>query len=1356
MKKYLIFFILLTTKYPLFSQLYFNEISSSLDFNHSYLQGVSGAGVSFVDFDLDGLDDITIPTNGNTSILFLKNNGDKLYPLSFGIDFPYQIKQVLWIDFDNDFDKDLYVSSFSGKNKLYENNGFLNFIDITSSVNLPDSVSNSFGSSWSDINNDGYLDLLQTYRSGDSINNTVSLHLNHEGKSFIDITNISSISEINKLPFCATFIDIDNNNVQDLYIANDKSSGNSLYYNNLDSTFSNISTQSNTGVKMDAMSVTVGDFNNDSFFDIYSTNLEEGNKLFVNNQDLTFTERADEKGVPFNAEGWGAQFEDFDLDGYEDLYVSGSLVGSNVNSSAYYSNIFGKYFEKNISVGLDSDTVSSYGNAVGDINNDGYPDIVVLNMEPFNSFLFKNIYSGTNNWLKVNLVGFNSNSDAYGSRVVIYVEDKTITRGKFSTEGYLSQNSNTLFIGLGNSQTVDSLKVYWPSGEIDAFYQIEGNRLITINEGSTSLIPKIYSVSDSFCDGSLLSLETGYYHRYQWSTGDTTQNISISQGGNYFVNVYDEYGTMFSSDTIKIEKTSPPDFDVIVKDITNQHTSSIQINNINLDNDYYLSLDEGTYFKNKFIFSNISSGTHSITVRDKKGCHLTKTFEIKNLLKNSGNTDFTSQSIARKWMEVLLQAIRDDLARPPIHARNLFHLSSVMYDAFVIKEKLINNKNITPFLLDKTINETNYPFEYPTYVDDDEYIEKIISYASYNFIRHRFKKSVDVINTYKRVDSLMITLDYDINYDKLDYLSGDPRSIGNYLNKIYSDYGFLDNSNEVNDYSSNYYSPLNPPLDLDTYGNPDIIDPNRWQPLKISNFIDQSGNLIEGIPEFISPEWGNVTPFALKEEDLVIKLRDDNIYKIYHDPGPPPLLDTLNQGKLDSLFKNSFSMVSVWGSHLDRSDGVLLDISPNSIGNLTSYPNDFLDYHNLYNYFDGGDIGLGHEINPFNNQKYTEQIVPRGDYSRVLAEFWADGPDSETPPGHWFVILNEVNDNDDLIRKFKGTGEELDRLDWDIKSYFLMGGAMHDAAISAWGSKGYYDYARPISVIRYLSENGQSTYKDSTNYSPNGFPLIDGYIEMVSINDPLVGDNNKNLGKVKLFTWKGFNESDSTDVEKGVGWILAENWWPYQRPSFVTPPFAGYISGHSTYSSAAATILEKLTGNEYFPGGIGEFIIPKNNFLVFEKGPSVDMKLQWATYRDAADQCSLSRIWGGIHPYIDDIPGRIMGKTIGEDAFAKGQLLFEEKSIVTGNEFIDNIVSVYPNPLPPNRNLIVLNETSKNIDRIEFFNLSGEIIFFKNINDNHKKIILKLNNLAVGIHLLLIHFEDGSARATKIILNDDF
>ena len=84
-----------------------------------------------------------------------------------------------------------------------------------------------------------------------------------------------------------------------------------------------------------------------------------------------------------------------------------------------------------------------------------------------------------------------------------------------------------------------------------------------------------------------------------------------------------------------------------------------------------------------------------------------------------------------------------------------------------------------------------------------------------------------------------------------------------------------------------------------------------------------------------------------------------------------------------------------------------------------------------------------------------------------------------------------------------------------------------------------------------------------------------------------------------------------------------------------------------------------LTGSEYFPGGMSSFQILANDFLVFEKGPSVDMTLQWATYRDASDQCSLSRIWGGIHPPADDIPGRLIGEQIGTDAFAVAEAYFD-------------------------------------------------------------------------------------------------
>jgi len=83
-----------------------------------------------------------------------------------------------------------------------------------------------------------------------------------------------------------------------------------------------------------------------------------------------------------------------------------------------------------------------------------------------------------------------------------------------------------------------------------------------------------------------------------------------------------------------------------------------------------------------------------------------------------------------------------------------------------------------------------------------------------------------------------------------------------------------------------------------------------------------------------------------------------------------------------------------------------------------------------------------------------------------------------------------------------------------------------------------------------------------------------------------------------------------------------------------------------------------LTGSPYFPGGLGEFHAPKNEFLVFEEGPSVDVILQWATYQDASDQTSLSRIWGGIHPPADDIPGRRIGDMVGPEAFARAEQYF--------------------------------------------------------------------------------------------------
>ena len=223
-------------------------------------------------------------------------------------------------------------------------------------------------------------------------------------------------------------------------------------------------------------------------------------------------------------------------------------------------------------------------------------------------------------------------------------------------------------------------------------------------------------------------------------------------------------------------------------------------------------------------------------------------------------------------------------------------------------------------------------------------------------------------------------------------------------------------------------------------------------------------------------------------------------------------------------------------------------------------------------------------------------------------------------------------------------------LNGDVKAYMMLGGAMHDCAVTAWGIKGYYDYLRPVSAIRYMAGKGQSSDMSLPNFDPAGIPLVDGYIELIDETDPLFLQDPSRLYKIKILAWRGPDFIQDPEVDDaGVGWILAEDWWPYQRPSFVTPPFAGYVSGHSTFSRAAAELLTVITGDEFFPGGIGEFVAPQNEFLVFEEGPSVDVVLQWATYRDASDQTSLSRIWGGIHPPADDIPGRLIGIDISDD-----------------------------------------------------------------------------------------------------------
>lgn len=646
-------------------------------------------------------------------------------------------------------------------------------------------------------------------------------------------------------------------------------------------------------------------------------------------------------------------------------------------------------------------------------------------------------------------------------------------------------------------------------------------------------------------------------------------------------------------------------------------------------------------------------------------------------------------SVARVWNEALLDAIRSDFARPPVHALNLFHVSVAMYDAWAAYDDVA-----APYLVNQDRGGDACavgPVAAPA--DREAARREAVSVAAYRVLAHRFLNSPGALDVLPRFDALLDSLGYSSAVTTTDPAT--PAGLGNAVAACVIAYGMADGAGEALGYAYQDYVPVNPPLVLDEPGNPDLVDPNRWQPLLFETFIDQSGNEVPGgTPRFVGPEWGRVTPFALRPEDRTPYDRDGADFSVYLDPGPPPLLDTLDWGGTTDDYLWTFATVARWSGHLDPADGVVWDASPGATGGLidADLPASSAEYRAFYADDGRRTLGTGRDVNPVTGAAYAPNPVRRGDFTRVLAEFWADGPDSETPPGHWFTILNGVADDARLEKRWAGEGPVLPGLEWDVKAYLALGGAMHDAAVAAWSLKGRYDYVRPVSALRAMAERGQSSDPNAPGYHPGGMPLAPGVAELIGPDDPLAGDDRQFVGEVKVRTWRGPGAIEDPEADvAGVGWVRLKAWWPYQRPTFVTPPFAGYVSGHSTFSRAAAEVLERVTGSPFFPGGLGEFVAPAGAFLVFEDGPSETVTLQWATYRDAADQSALSRIWGGIHPPADDIPGRRVGAAVGPAAFERAEALFEGRAtlIATGPGPAPARLQTYPNPLAVGRELTV-------------------------------------------------------------------
>jgi hypothetical protein len=546
--------------------------------------------------------------------------------------------------------------------------------------------------------------------------------------------------------------------------------------------------------------------------------------------------------------------------------------------------------------------------------------------------------------------------------------------------------------------------------------------------------------------------------------------------------------------------------------------------------------------------------------------------------------DRGGHSVARVWNEALLHAIQRDTPAPTVHARNLFHVSAAMWDAWAAYDAQADGWLVR---------------EKPEADDVRAAREAALSYAAYRLLLHRYSYASGLQETFDELVSTLEGLCYRIDYVGAE---GDsPAALGNRIAAAYIARGREDGANEDLRYADPAYKPANPPLVVEEPGT-QMRDPNSWQPLALARIVAQNGIPQPGsVQSFLGPHWGRVQSFALPASDAGVPI----------DPGSPPRLD----GSRGLGYKRDALAVIRHSAQLDPRDAASIDIGPGARGGSSLGAND----------------GEGHDRNPATGKPYAPNVVRRGDYSRALAEYWADGPRSETPPGHWNAIANEVSDAPGFAHRIGGRGPQVDRLEWDVKLYLALNGAVHDAAVAAWGVKAHYDSVRPISMIRYLGARDL-------------LPAVPGLVE-------------RRRGETFIRSWAGFPKDPSTQAS-GVRWIRAVDWLPYQLPTFVTPAFAGYVSGHSTFSRSAAELLTAFTGSSFFPGGLYEVPVPRGA-LKIEDGPSRDLTLQWATYFDAADAAGTSRIFMGIHVLPDDFAGRRVGAQCGKAAWERARRHFE-------------------------------------------------------------------------------------------------
>lgn len=1155
-----------------------------------------GSAAGAVDLDGDGWTDLIFARPGAPVVVFMNNrDGTFREDHTRGLDAAGEVGGWAAGDLDNDGDVDLFMVPLSGPRYfLFLNDGSGRFREaaVERGADVTVTLQNHRGHSVSlvDYDRDGFLDVQvsewNVASNADNARHNVLLR-NRGASAPGFFENRTAAAGLTQPPvgnliwnYASAWADFDGDSYPDVYFAGDFGTS-QMWWNNGDGTFFNGTQASGVRGSYDGMGIAVFDYDGDGRLDLFVSAIDivnessgvrgfiSDNRLYRNLGNRQFLDVSQLTGVRESGWGWGAGALDADNDGLPDLVVTNGYLTSGPgfdparnDPTKFFRNTGGTFADQSAAFGV-TDTGLGRSLVVFDYDNDGRLDFLVTQTGGARLLYRNQTAASPGRWLSLRFTGTASNRDGYGAEVTVTAGGRSQVALYNPTNAYIGQREARLHFGVGAAATIERVRIKWPSGTVQELTNVATNQLLAVTEPGSSNTPAAAPVIVTPPSGA-----------------------SVAAGASF---------------TLSVAATGTP------APVYNWFRNGLRVDGAN---------------GSSLTIANAQpsdAGTYTVTVTNSQGS-VTSAGAVVTVTLNLG-----AKSVARWWNEALLDGIRRNVPNPPVHARNLYHVSAALWDAFWAYER-------NGWATRREVFVRESP-ALPSGEGDRQAAQReAMSYAAYTVIRSRFANSVGGAQTVSDIRTLMQQFGY--NPDFSDAAGSTPASVGLRIGQTVLAFNRDDGANDANGYADlTGYRAANPPLLVQNPGVGANVNPDLWQPLNLANTITQNGIVLGSVTQdFVGSNGRSTRTFALA--------RAGNGF-LANDPGPPPrFADPATRAE----FVRQAVEVITFSSQLGTADGATLDISP---GRMMNNPL-------------GTNAGTGRATNPFTGAGYAANVVPRADFARVLAEYWADGPQSETPPGHWNVIFNDVSDDARMVHRFGGTGATLSRLEWDVAGYLALNGALHDAACAAWTVKWQYDSSRPITMIRYLAARGQSSDPALPSYSPDGLPLVPGVIELVTAQTAAEGGRHFHLrnwiGQVAVRAWLGTPPSPAQ--VSGVGWILGVYWMPYQRETFVTPAFPAYVSGHSTFSRAAAEVMTRLTGTQFYPGGLGAKTFAAGTALGFENGPSQTVQLQWATYYDAADQAGLSRLYGGIHISADDLTGRRLGSQVGIEAFAKFQQLY--------------------------------------------------------------------------------------------------